>query len=312
MDDDLRGDLISDLPQSIIEIILSKLPIRDAVATSKLSRKWRYKWTTITHLEFNDKCVTSCYDRPNSENNLVNFITRCLFLHDGPIHKFVLYTSFLQSSPDIDQWLLFLSRMGIKELSIELGEGEWFRAPSCLFTCSKLTYLDLVRCELVPPPNFKGFLCLKHLNLQQVLMPPDDIEYLISSCPLLKSLTLSYFDRLELSLRAPNLKHLILEGEFMDICLENTPQLVTVSVAMYMTDDIAEHFEHSSSCNFDKFLGGVPCIERLVGQIYFTKVSFQCWKGFKPIFHLPRVFIIVGPVLFSDYLNYSIFFPLSI
>ncbi|KAL3501597.1 hypothetical protein ACH5RR_036046 [Cinchona calisaya] len=271
MDDDLRGDLISDLPQSIIETILTKLPIKDAIRTSTLSRKWRYKWTTITDLVFNDKCASSYYDRPNSENNLVNFITHLLFLHDGPIHKFALSTSFLQSSPDIDQWLLFLSRKGTKELSIELGEGEWFRAPSCLFMYSKLTHLELVRCELDPPPHFKGFLCLKYLNLQQVLMPPDDIENLISSCPLLESLTLSYFDSLELTLCAPNLKYLSLEGEFLDICLENTPRLATVSVAMYMTDDIAEHFEHSSSCNIDKFLGGVPCLERLVGQIYFTK-----------------------------------------
>ncbi|KAF5929893.1 hypothetical protein HYC85_000105 [Camellia sinensis] len=40
---------------------------------------------------------------------------------------------------------------------------------------------------------------------------------------------------------------------------------------MYMTDDIAEHFEQSSSCNFDKFLGGVPFLERLIGHIYLTK-----------------------------------------
>lgn len=289
MDDyDLRGDLISDLPQSIIETILSKLPIKDAVRTSVLSSKWRYKWTTITHLEFSDKCVIDCYDRSVSEHLLVNFITHCLFLHDGPIHKFALSTSFLQNSPVIDQWLLFVSRNDIKEISIELGEGEWFRAPSCLFTCSKLTHLELVRCELDPPPSFKGFLFLKCLNLQQVLIPPDDIESLISSCPLLESLMLSYFDGLALTLRAPNLKYLSLEGEFKDICLENTPCLVDVSVVMYMTDDIAEHFENSSSCNFDKFLGGIPCLEKLVGQIYFTKVSllplFSCF------FYLLQIF----------------------
>ncbi|CAI9096356.1 OLC1v1032477C1 [Oldenlandia corymbosa var. corymbosa] len=271
MDCDKRGDLISDLPQSILEIILTKLPIRDAVRTSALSSKWRYKWTTITNLVFNDKCVSSCYDRGKSVQILVNFITRFLFLHHGPIHEFSVSTSFLESCPSIDQWLLFLSRKGVRKLCIELSEGEWFRAPSCLFTYSKLTHLELLRCELVPPPEFKGFPCLKCLNLQQVLMPPDDIEIFISSCPLLESLTLSYFDTLRLSLRAPNLKYLTLEGEFMDICLEKTPCLSAVNVAMYMTDDIAEHFENSSTCNFNKFLGGVPHLERLVGQIYFTK-----------------------------------------
>lgn len=265
-------DLISDLPQSIIETILVKIPIRDAVMTSTLSSKWRYKWSTITQLVFDDNCVTtSCYDKSVVESNLIHFITRFLFLHDGPIHKFALSSSYLSSTCDIDQWLLFLARKDIKELSIELGEGEWFRAPSYLFSCQKLTRLELLRCELDPPLNFKGFSCLKHLNLQQVIIPPSDIENLISSCSLLEDLTLSYFDSFELTIRAPRLKCLNLEGEFKEIYLENTPNLVTISVAMYMTDDKTEHFEQSSGCNFEKFLGNVPRIEQLTGHIYFTK-----------------------------------------
>lgn len=273
MEKDSECDLITELPQSIIETILTRLPVRDAVRTSALSTRWRYKWASMTHLSFDDRSTTHFPDRNYVQDNIVEFITKFLFLHDGPIHKFSLCSSYLQSSPEIDQWILFVSRKGVKELIIELGEGEWFRAPSCVFSCKNLVTLELVRCELDPPPRFKGFLCLKYLNLQQVLIPPDDIECLISSCPLLESLTLSYFDSLELTIRAPNLKYLILEGEFKDLCLENTPLLVDISVAMYITDDIAEHFEQGSNCNYDKFLGGVPKLERLVGHIYFTKVN---------------------------------------
>ncbi|KAL7001314.1 hypothetical protein U1Q18_002464 [Sarracenia purpurea var. burkii] len=274
MDNVMGQDLISDLPQSIIETILTKLPIRDAVMTSILSSRWRYKWTNLTQLVFDDKCVTFSDDQglEVDEDNLVKFVTRFLFLHDGPIHKFSLSGKYWQSSADIDQWLLFLSRKkDIKELVLELGEREWFRVPACLFSCQKLNRLELIRCELEPPPTFKGFLCLKYLNLYQVFIAPDAVENLISSCPLLESLTLSYFDSLALTIRAPNLKYLCLEGEFKDICLEDTPLLLAMSVSIYMTDDIAEHFEQSSSCKFDKFLGGVPCLERLVGHIYFTK-----------------------------------------
>ena len=267
-------DLISDLPQSIIESILVQLPIRDAVRTSILSSKWRYKWASITQLVFDEKCVPACNDRDIIEKSVVKFITRLLFLHLGPIHKFQITISYLQSCPEIDQWMLFLSRNDIKELVLELGEGEFFRIPSCLFNCKKLTRLELFRCELDPPLTFKGFMCLKSLNLHQVLISPDAIESLISSCPLLESLSLSYFDSLALSICAPNLKYLYLEGEFRDICLEDTPLLIEISVSMYMTDDIAEHFEQSSNCNFVKFLGGVPNLERLVGLIDFTKVTF--------------------------------------
>ncbi|KAK3015411.1 hypothetical protein RJ639_007483 [Escallonia herrerae] len=297
----LMDSAFSDLPQSIIETILTKLPLRDAVRTSILSTKWRYKWATITQLAFDDKCVTPSHDRAVAEINLVKFVSRFLFLHDGPIHKFTLSTSYLQNTPEIDQWLLFLSRKDIKELVLEFGEGELFRVPSCLFTCRTLARLELVRCEFDPPPTFRGFLSLKYLNLQQVLVAPEVVESLISSCPLLESLTLSYSDSLALTVRAPNLKYLILEGEFKDICLENTPLLVAISVAMYMTDDIAEHFEHSSSCNFEKFLGGVPCLERLIGHIYFTKyLSIGSDLGKVPIMY-PRLKVIeLHQVSFED------------
>ncbi|XP_022733009.1 LOW QUALITY PROTEIN: F-box/FBD/LRR-repeat protein At1g13570-like [Durio zibethinus] len=271
MDDALSPDLISDLPQNIIESILTRLLIRDAVRTSILSSKWRYKWATLTQLVFDEKCVISWNDRCEVEGSLVKFITRALFLHQGPIRKFQLKTRLLQCCPDVDQWLLFLSRNDMKELVLEFAEEEWFRVPSCLFNCKKLTRLELFRCEFDPPPSFKGFLCLKSLNLHQVLVSPEAIESLISSCPLLESSALSYFDSLSLTIRAPNLKYLCLEGEFKDICLENTPLLVAMSDTMYMTDDIAEHFEQSSSCNFNRFLGGVPNLERLIGHIYFTK-----------------------------------------
>ncbi|GER31900.1 F-box family protein [Striga asiatica] len=301
MENDYDPDLITQLPQSIIETILTKLPIRDAVKTSILSTKWRYKWASLTHLVFDDWSSAHYNDRALVQDKIVNFITRCLFLHEGPIHKFSLCSSYLQSSPDIDQWLLFISRKGVKELILELGEGEWFRAPSSVFSCKNLTRLELYRCELNPPLDFSGFSCLKYLNLQQVMIPPDDIECLISSCPLLESLTLSYFDSLELTLRAPNLKYLILEGEFKDLCLASTPQLVAISVAMYMTDDIAEHFELSSSCNFDKLLGGVPKLERLIGHIYFTKyLSIGSTQGRSLITFHHLKFIELYQVSFDD------------
>lgn len=265
------SDFISDLPQSIIENILTRLSIRDAIRTSVLSSKWRYKWSTLTDLVFDEKCVAPANDRGVVENSLVRFITGVLLLHQGPIHKFQLSTSFLQCRPDIDQWLLFLSRNGIKELVLELGEGE-FRVPSCLFNCLKLTRLELCHCEFDPPQYFKGFSSLKSLNLHQILVAPEVIESLISGCPLLEFLSLSYFDSLVLSISAPNLMHLYLDGEFKDIFLENTPKLIAISVSMYMHEDVTD-FEQSSDYNLVKFLGGVPLLEKLVGYIYFTKVT---------------------------------------
>uniref|UniRef100_A0A2K1ZFE4 FBD domain-containing protein n=1 Tax=Populus trichocarpa TaxID=3694 RepID=A0A2K1ZFE4_POPTR len=200
-----------------------------------------------SYLVLEDKCVRMYSDRPVVENRIVKFITHALFLHQGPVHKFQLSTSYLHCFPDIDQWMLFLSRSDIKELVLELGEGD----------------------------------CL--------------------GCPLLESLALSYFDSLALNICAPNLKCLCLEGEFTDICLENTPLLVVMSVSMYMNDDIAEYFEQSWSCNFIKFLGGVPLLERLVVHIYFAKyLSIGDYPGTLAITYSRLKIIELYQVSFED------------
>ncbi|CAH1431259.1 unnamed protein product [Lactuca virosa] len=265
-----RKDHISDLPQSIIETILTKMPLRDAVKTSILSSKWRYKWATLTRLKFDDKCVSGTRDRSLAKNNLVNFINRFLFLHDSPINGFALSTTYLRSSPNIDQWLLFLSRKDVKELVLEFKNKLFIRAPSCLYSCQKLVRLKIVNWELPPPLSFKGFPFLKHLILQQVSIAPDAIQTLISGCPLLESLNLLSNDVLELTIRAPNLKDLILEGNFKELSLENTAKLVAICVNLYMNNIIVQHFDQSSSCNFDKFLGGALSLERFIGRYYFT------------------------------------------
>ncbi|KAG4971684.1 hypothetical protein JHK82_037355 [Glycine max] len=47
-------DIISKLPESLITCILSSLPLKDAVRTSVLSKKWLLRWTSITKLELDD------------------------------------------------------------------------------------------------------------------------------------------------------------------------------------------------------------------------------------------------------------------
>ncbi|POO03183.1 F-box domain containing protein [Trema orientale] len=46
----MKLDRISDLQENVTDEILSLLPIQDAVRTSLLSSKWRYKWTMLPDL----------------------------------------------------------------------------------------------------------------------------------------------------------------------------------------------------------------------------------------------------------------------
>lgn len=231
-----RKDLISDLPASIVDLILTKLPITDAVKTSILSTEWRYQWTTMTQLIFDENLEDTLELKRNDEQKIVKFIMRFLLCHDGPINKFKLHLSYLNMFTDIEQWLLLLSKKDIKELDLHVWRGWWckdhrFLTSSCIFSCQKLTNLKLLGFEVRIPSGFQGFPCLKYLNIHGGMDPVEAIESLISGCPLLEKFKFSnMLDPVSLNIRAPNLKHLELSDAFKDVYLEHAPGLVSISM----------------------------------------------------------------------------------
>ncbi|EPS68152.1 hypothetical protein M569_06621, partial [Genlisea aurea] len=207
-----------------------------------------------------------------------DFITKLLFVHNGPVHKFSISTPHLNIGPEIDQWLLFVSRKDIRELVIELKDGSWITVPSCIFSCDKLTRLELSMCQLDIPPNFSGFPFLKYLKLMHFYTDIDDLDNLISSSPCLESLELTYPEDqpIELRIRAEKLKSLYMEGDFINVFPEHTPCLVIIVIDMLVTDDDVEGFKN---CDFEKFLQSVPKLERIVGRTYFTRFLSLCNKA---------------------------------
>ncbi|XP_058775538.1 F-box/FBD/LRR-repeat protein At1g13570-like [Vicia villosa] len=306
MSDALGPDLISDLPDGIIETILIHLPIRDATRTSILSTRWRNIWCSISHLVFDEKSFPISVGNGHGQGRqllherVVKFISKVLLVHQGPIHKFQITHRSLLTFLEMDEWILFLSRNGVKDLTLDFGVYEFFIMPTCLFDCEKLTRLELSRCELYPPVSFKGFVNLKRLDLNQVLISSKAIERLVSTCPLLECLSLKRCDCLALTISAPKLKYVHLYGEFKDICLVDMPLLVELFVSMYMPHDDLD-LEQSSNCNFVKFLSGVPNLKRLDGFVHFTKyLSIGNDPRHHAMMYNNLECIQMGPVSFKD------------
>lgn len=131
----------------------------------------------------------------------------------------------------IDQCLLYLSRKDVKELFLDMGVLDPMSpSPSAIFSCQQLTSLTLCGLEVKPPRTFQGFPCLKYLSLDFDIVAREVVENLISGCPLLEKFIFIYMEQLALTIRAPNLKHLILDGNFEHIYLEHAPLLVTISI----------------------------------------------------------------------------------
>ncbi|KAM3203578.1 hypothetical protein P3L10_031204 [Capsicum annuum] len=90
------SDVLSNLPDSLINDILTRLPLRDAVRTSILSKKWRYKWNGIQHLvlklpmDNQHKLLPNQYKLPSSLFTCSQlkhlFLQQCL-IHPPPLFK---------------------------------------------------------------------------------------------------------------------------------------------------------------------------------------------------------------------------------
>ncbi|XP_062024470.1 F-box/FBD/LRR-repeat protein At1g13570-like isoform X1 [Rosa rugosa] len=276
-------DKFSNLPSDVIEKILLLLPIRDAVRTSVLSNKWRYRWAKLPQLVFDGQCVSS-----QNHTSFVTIVDHALLVHIGPLHSFKLSQQGFLASRDIDRWIVHLSRHSIKEFKLELHEGQCYNIPSCLFSWQDMIHLKLKNCFLKPLPTFKGFRSLKRLDIVRVTLAQDVLEYLIVCCPLLKTLTFIDCDGFtRLKIDAPKLQFLGFRGRFDDVILENTINLDAVTI--YLEANVDQRWVPRSSSNLVLFFLHLPRVRRLAIRSNFLKylaVSALTRKVPKPCLHL--------------------------
>ncbi|CAH9103648.1 unnamed protein product [Cuscuta europaea] len=127
-------DIISNLPQSLRETILIHLPLRDAVRTSVLSSKWRYTWTKVPHLCFDETILrgSSGGDQLEFQNKYVRQILHVLLQHGGPITTFVLAIPELEIFPEMDSLMFFLSKSDVENLTVVFTSSH-YKLPSTFF-----------------------------------------------------------------------------------------------------------------------------------------------------------------------------------
>ncbi|KAI3688363.1 hypothetical protein L1987_82075 [Smallanthus sonchifolius] len=200
-----KMERISKLPVGIIETILCLLPIQEAVRTSILSREWRYHWIKIPKLVFiEDKYQVSTDgsvldDKASKRKEIAKrrklfyAIYQVLLMHQGPILEFTLSMKVDGSCVEIDNIILHLSKKNtVKILKLDfLYDGyEGYTLPISLFSLHQLTDMHLNDCSLFHERSFNEFGCLTTLHLESVYTYEKTLMRLLSSCPLLKRLTL--------------------------------------------------------------------------------------------------------------------------
>ncbi|XP_010418040.1 PREDICTED: F-box/FBD/LRR-repeat protein At5g56420-like [Camelina sativa] len=181
-------DSFSQLTDDMLIRILSFAPIKDAVATSILSKRWRFLWTLLTRLNFEDRLVLVEDCKLSSD-----FIFAVLLLHKSPVvESFHLTRRSECSALQMESWVRFAVDRFVRDLKIDfeyLSEHCRIRLPSGLFRCETLETLELNRVILSEVPSRVSLPSLKTLRLI-CLKYTDEGSFirLVSSSPVLEDL----------------------------------------------------------------------------------------------------------------------------
>uniref|UniRef100_A0A7N0U155 F-box domain-containing protein n=1 Tax=Kalanchoe fedtschenkoi TaxID=63787 RepID=A0A7N0U155_KALFE len=270
----LNPDTFSKLDSSIIENILGRLPLSDAVRTSALSPNWRHAWKGIRRLKFDEEFLDYIgEERIVCHDSYACVIDRVLFLHNGPLHEVVLLIPIYGinlpgPTLDISPWLSFLSRTKVESLTIEVCKGfsdfpggvGGYQIPSCLFSCAGLKHLKLSSCVIEASRQVTGFSHLTSLELYRVDVSRGTLETIIGNSPLLEKLSLRDSSIMEDSLliNGPELRLLDVQCHYpKTLQLQRPLNLVSVTVKQLLVVQV----DNSNTSNLIDFLCHLPAAE---------------------------------------------------
>ncbi|KAJ0445077.1 putative F-box domain, FBD domain, leucine-rich repeat domain superfamily [Helianthus annuus] len=193
----LNSDIISTLPLNIIEYILCLMPLRDALRTSVLSKKWRYSWEKVPKLAFTDNLAEgpSSYLGEVVEKRLkvTRAIRHVLTRHNGPtILELNFSVGQLKLFSDFDQIIIrCLSRQNVVKEVIFIIKDGCYNLPFSFFSLQGLERIHLQNCGFELPLTFYGFSRLRRILFTNVEVSAEMLQEFLSHCPLLDEVILN-------------------------------------------------------------------------------------------------------------------------
>ncbi|KAL3635004.1 hypothetical protein CASFOL_022058 [Castilleja foliolosa] len=288
-DDDgsaITTDRLSQLPQPILHHILSLLSQKEAVQTSVLSKSWRYLWHGRFSVEFrgDDLCLNK-----KKKKKIWCFVDKTLqrYLDQNlSLQKFFFDIECEVDFELLQKWIpVLIMNMGLRSLSLIF---DWnhnstidFPLPLVVFQSESLVELHLQWCNLntLKPTDCVMLNNLQTLRLHYVDITDEIFEKIISGCPLIENLDLSWCTLLS-SIKLHkhhNIKDFGSSGNGL-IEFENTHTLESVRIQNFSRGWFLPlkkmHFPHLKSLDlykvqlpadiFDNFSSFFPCLNELI------------------------------------------------
>ncbi|CAL0332096.1 unnamed protein product [Lupinus luteus] len=182
-----RGLSISDLHDCIVQEIISVIPIKEAVRTSVLSKKWEHLWKNISKLDLEEEAH-------ENREQFKDFIEKILMVFNtSGIRKFSLSFEVGEDVAEVNKWLSRVINPNIEEVTLDLGKPDqqlFFHEH--LFISRTLTKLKLSMEHVIEFPSSIHFRSLKILSMTDVIFPDTSSTQIFfsTSCPSLEELTL--------------------------------------------------------------------------------------------------------------------------
>ncbi|CAA0807408.1 Unknown protein [Striga hermonthica] len=289
-----HGDnLISRLPDDILLVILSFLPLKEAGRTSVLSSRWRNLWSYTLHLNFDDhSSMEKIMEDPEFGNvsvereKYVKWVDSVLQSHRGSTVKElrICFSLVKSATKSITKWLEFAFERHTEKLELNLSDGDGVHPQHEMYVFPEL-------CSSDSPYKSSGvfnFKPIKMLFLGCVQVSGETIEFLLRGCPLLEQLIVrasNTLTRLEvcgpslvlkhleiwrctflksLRISAPKLTSLILY-KIEGLLLEDVPMLTSVHVSF------ADSWRSSSERLISTLLCCLSQLEILTLNIYHRR-----------------------------------------
>ncbi|KAK2984826.1 hypothetical protein RJ640_004651 [Escallonia rubra] len=178
-------DMISSMPDSVLFIIVSLLPFKEAAQTSILSKRWRFIWQATRNIEFDERHFVkqdegSEENKENQRRDFIRFARLWIETYEEPvIHKFRLaFSNPANHALDMQVCIGFAVARQVKVLDLDFSVPSWNEMSledhqAALFDLPLLVYEDyaenleslkLFSCNFLVT-KFKNFRALKNLSL---------------------------------------------------------------------------------------------------------------------------------------------------
>uniref|UniRef100_M4CRL3 F-box domain-containing protein n=1 Tax=Brassica campestris TaxID=3711 RepID=M4CRL3_BRACM len=233
------SDRISDLPDDLLFRILSLVPVRIALSTSLLSKRWNYVWKMMPTLVYDETCPY------NGSLGFDQFCRMSLPLHEAPVLK-TLNIKLGEYSDSIDTLLFPNIRSILLEIIITLNYHQVFyspiRFPNNLKVFKTLLVLKLegrIAVDVVDSPVCFPSLKILHVTRVRFQYKEESFKRVLSACPVLEDLYLQRLcslGRFMFTISVPTLQRLSIDTQSVYHCYDdlrfeiNTPSLNNLKI----------------------------------------------------------------------------------